>query len=107
MSDYILSCCSTADLSQEHFDKIGVHYVCFHFNMDGKEYPDDLGKSMSFAEFYKRIADGAEPTTSQVNVGQFKEYFTEFLKDGKVAGKNVGFMPKPELEAWVKGCMEQ
>ena len=62
MSDYILSCCSTADLSQEHFDKIGVHYVCFHFNMDGKEYPDDLGKSMPFAEFYKRIADGAEPT---------------------------------------------
>lgn len=43
--------------------------------MDGKEYPDDLGKSMPFAEFYKRIADGAEPTTSQVNVGQFKEYF--------------------------------
>ena len=42
MSDYILSCCSTADLSQEHFDKIGVHYVCFHFNMDGKEYPDDI-----------------------------------------------------------------
>lgn len=83
MSDYILSCCSTADLSQEHFDKIGVHYVCFHFNMNGKEYPDDLGKSMSFAEFYKRIADGAEPTTSQVNVGQFKEYFSEFLKDGK------------------------
>lgn len=83
MSDYILSCCSTADLSQEHFDKIGVHYVCFHFNMDGKEYPDDLGKSMPFAEFYKRIADGAEPTTSQVNVGQFKEYFSEFLKDGK------------------------
>ena len=30
-----------------------------------------------------------------------------FLKDGKVVGKNVGFMPKPELEAWVKGCMEQ
>ena len=27
--------------------------------------------------------------------------------DGKVVGKNVGFMPKPELEAWVKGCMEQ
>ena len=29
------------------------------------------------------------------------------VKDGKVVGKNVGFMPKPELEAWVKGCMEQ
>ncbi len=29
--------------------------------MDGKEYPDDLGKSMPFTEFYKRIADEAEP----------------------------------------------
>ena len=27
MSDYILSCCSTADLSREHFERIGVHYT--------------------------------------------------------------------------------
>lgn len=83
MADFILTCCSTADLSKEHFEAIDVKYVCFHFNMDGKEYPDDLGQSMSFSEFYKRISDGAEPTTSQVNVDQFKEFFTPFLQDGK------------------------
>lgn len=83
MSNFILTCCSTADLSKEHFEAIDVKYVCFHFNMDGKEYPDDLGQSMPFAEFYKRIADGAEPTTSQVNVDQFKEFFTPFLESGK------------------------
>lgn len=83
MLDFVLTCCSTADLSKEHFEAIDVKYVCFHYNMDGKEYPDDLGVTMPFAEFYKRIADGAEPTTSQVNVDQYKEFFTPFLEDGK------------------------
>lgn len=83
MTDFILSCCSTADLSVEHFAEIDVKYVCFHFTMDGKEYPDDLGKSMPFSEFYQRISDGAQPTTSQVNVEQFKAFFTPFLEDGK------------------------
>ena len=40
---YILSCCSTADLSREHFESRDIHYICFHFFLDGKAYPDDLG----------------------------------------------------------------
>ena len=83
MSDYVLSCCSTADMPLEYFQKRDIPFICFHFNMDGKEYPDDLGQSMSFEEFYKRIAAGAMPTTSQVNVAQFIEFFEPFLKDGK------------------------
>ena len=51
--------------------------------MDGKEYLDDLGQSMSFEEFYKRIAAGALPTTSQVNVAQFVDFFEPYLADGK------------------------
>ena len=35
-------------------------YVSFHFNIDGTDYPDDLGQTMAFDEFY-RIADGAMP----------------------------------------------
>lgn len=83
MSDYVLSCCSTADLSAEQFEKLGVSWVCFHFTLDGREYPDDLGKSVPFDKFYQRIAEGAQPTTSQVNVEQFLEYFEPFLKEGK------------------------
>ena len=37
---YILSCCSTADLSKEHFESIHVNYVCFHYSLDGVEYPE-------------------------------------------------------------------
>ena len=43
MADYILSCCSTADLTKEHFDSRDIHYICFHFMLDGVDYPDDLG----------------------------------------------------------------
>jgi len=83
MPDYILTCSSTADLPYEHLLKRNIPYVCFHFNMDGKEYPDDLGQSMPFEEFFKRIAAGAMPTTSQVNVGQYISFFDPYLKAGK------------------------
>ena len=32
MNQFILSCCSTADLSREHFKKIGVHYHFCHMS---------------------------------------------------------------------------
>ncbi len=83
MSDFILSCCSTADMPRSFFEERNVAYVCFHFNMDGKDYPDDLGESMPFPEFYKRIEEGAQPTTSQVNVEEFTNFFEPFLKEGK------------------------
>jgi len=83
MSDFILSCCSTADMPLEYFQKRDIPFVCFHFNMDGKDYPDDLGQTIPFEEFYKRIAAGALPTTSQVNVAQFIEFFERYLADGK------------------------
>lgn len=34
MSDYIISCCSTADLTEEHFNKRDIHYICFHYELD-------------------------------------------------------------------------
>lgn len=83
MKKYILSCCSTADLSADHFAKRGISYASFHYELDGGEYLDDLGKSMSFEAFYQAMADGADTKTSQVNVEEFTEYFEPFLRAGK------------------------
>lgn len=83
MSDYVISCCSTADLSAEHFAARDIHYICFHYYLNGKPYPDDLGKSMPFADFYKAMENGAETKTSQVNEDEFVAYFTPFLEQGK------------------------
>lgn len=83
MSDFVLTCCSTADLTKEHFASRDIHYVCFHYSINGVTYPDDLGESMSFEEFYKKMAEGAETMTSQVNVSEFIDFFTPFLEAGK------------------------
>lgn len=83
MDQYVITCCSTADMSAGYFKERSVPYVCFHFIMDGKEYSDDLGKSMSFDEFYQKMAAGSSPTTSQVNVAEFTDFFEPFLKAEK------------------------
>ncbi|MDD4369784.1 MAG: DegV family protein [Anaerostipes sp.] len=83
MSDYVISCCSTADLSAEHFLNRDIKYVCFHFELDGKEYLDDLGQSVPLLDFYQEMQEGAMTKTSQVNAEEFIEFFEPFLKEGK------------------------
>ncbi len=83
MSSYVLSCCSTADLSKEHFESRDIRYICFHYTMDGKDYPDDLGQTVSFKDFYQAMRDGADTQTSQVNISEYLTYFTSLLETGK------------------------
>jgi len=83
MQKFILSCCSTADLTETHFNSRDINYICFHFTMDDVKFSDDLGKSMPFDKFYKAMADGAETKTSQVNVYEFIDFFTPFLEAGQ------------------------
>lgn len=83
MSNFILSCCSTADLSKDHFTKRNIKYVPFHFYVNEKHYYDDLGQTISFDQFYDMMKKGAEVKTSQVNQEEFINYFTPFLESGK------------------------
>ena len=78
-----MSCCSTADLTHEHFESRDIHYICFHYFLDGKEYPDDLGQSVPFAQFYDAMSKGADTRTAQVSIGEYVDYFTPFLEQGK------------------------
>ena len=83
MANYILSCCSTADLTKEQFEARNISYICFHYAIDGEEYMDDLGQSMAFDIFYDRIAKGADTRTSQINISEYVDYFSKFLEEGK------------------------
>lgn len=31
MSNYVISCCSTADLTREHMFERNIKYACFHY----------------------------------------------------------------------------
>lgn len=83
MSNYIISCCSTADLNQSYYDENKVPFACFHFFVDDVMYEDNLGKSMDFPTFYQKMRDGAMTRTSQVNAEAYVEMLRPYLEEGK------------------------
>lgn len=83
MAEYILSCCSTADLSEEILQKRNIFYTGFYFELNGVQYREDLGKTIPFQEFYRRMAAGEMTKTSQLNAEDYIAYFNPFLAAGK------------------------
>lgn len=83
MGNFVLTCCSTADLTAEHLKERKIAYIPFHFYLDGVEYLDDLGASMPFEKFYNEMKAGKMTKTSQVNSDEFETFFEPFLKEGK------------------------
>ncbi len=83
MAEYCLSCCSTADLTKEYFEKRGIRYVCFHYELGGNDYLDDLGQTMPPAELYRRMLAGEDAKTSQVSIGEYADLFRGILDEGK------------------------
>lgn len=83
MSEFILTCCSTADRNKQFFLERNIPYVCFHLEFKGKECLDDLGETIPFDTFYEAMKAGEMPKTSQVNSEDFIALFEPFLSEGK------------------------
>ena len=79
MSDYVLSCCSTADVTRELLEERGIAYVYFNYQLDGQMLKDDFGQTNSPAQLYSKMLAGADAKTSQVSVG-------EYVNQGDVIG---------------------
>lgn len=83
LSQFVLSCCSVVDLNLQLLEERHIEMASFHFNLNGTEYSDDMGKTLSSEDFYKAMTDGADVSTSQVNMDEYTQYFEKFLADGK------------------------
>lgn len=71
---------TTADLPVEYIKEHKLGLVYFNYIMDGNSYGKNA--ELDWKEFYRLMRqEGKMPTTSQVNPEQYKEYFTEFLKE--------------------------
>jgi DegV family protein with EDD domain len=83
MSDFVLSCCSPADLSKDYFARRNIHVIFFHFEVDGESMLDDCGESLPPEELFRRMDAGAMTHTSQVSVGEYEEAWRKLLEEGK------------------------
>lgn len=78
-----LTCDSTVDLPQSYMDERAIEYVSMQFILNDESYRDDLGQTMSHPDFYAKIKQGAMPTTSQVNVQEYLDFFGPMLERGE------------------------
>ena len=68
MNNYVITCCSTADMPASYFEEKKVPYACFHFLLDGKEYPDDLGEINFFSRL---LSDDRRWSSAHYGSGQY------------------------------------
>lgn len=73
---------SSCDLPREYVDDNNIEVISLVLNLNGQIIKDDLGKTLSYKDFYQKMRDGATPTTSQVNAHEFEEAFNKHIKNG-------------------------
>lgn len=84
MSQFVIVTDSSADLSHEMVQALGVEVLPLAFTMEGKTYYNYTdNRDMAPKEFYRRLAAGAVATTNAVNVGQAIEGIEPLLQAGK------------------------
>ena len=57
--------------------------MCFHYELGGTDYLDDLGQTMPPAELYRRMLAGEDVKTSQVSIGEYADFFRKIFDEGK------------------------
>ncbi len=84
MAEYILITDSCADLPLSVYRDLDIGFIPLSFLLEGKTYqnhPDQ--SSMKFADVYGKLRDGANITTSAINVEEFRTAFLPYLREGK------------------------
>ncbi|MBO0447729.1 DegV family protein [Enterococcus ureilyticus] len=71
------SCC---DLPYTYLGANDVEFISMTIQLNGKELVDDLGETFDYDWFLQEIKTGGMPTTSQVNVGRYIEFFRPFVE---------------------------
>jgi len=73
---------SCSDLPLDYIEKNNIFTLGFNVFFKGKEFQDDLGKSLKYKDFYEGVRLGETPSTSQINVQSYFEAFKKYiLKD--------------------------
>lgn len=77
----IISVDSSCDISEDIKEKHNIKTAPFHINIDGKEYLD--GIDINADDIYIKYAEKRIlPKTSAVGIGEYVDYFNEFVKYG-------------------------
>ena len=72
----------SCDLSAEYIKENNIELLSLVLNINEQAIKDDLGRSLSYKDFYSQMREGATPTTSQVNAHEFEVEFIKHVENG-------------------------
>ena len=82
MEKYVLSCCSTVDLTAEYLKERNIYWMPFHYFLNEEERFDDMFSSeITDKVFYDKMVAGVNTRTSQINSVEYYDYFERFAKE--------------------------
>ena len=82
---FILSCESTVDLPYSYVQQRNIPVLFYSYLVEGQEYIDDMGRDPeALTRFYRLLQEGHLPTTSQLNLQTYLDYFETLLSRGDV-----------------------
>lgn len=75
---------SSANLSDEMIETYGLHILSLVYRLNGEEYPSyQKGVHIDLAEYYRKLREKQEITTSLINLEECSELLTDLLEQGK------------------------
>ena len=83
MPGYVLSCCSTADVTRDWLEARDIKYLFFNYYLDGKVCKDDFGATNPPAQLYAKMRAGADAKPSQISAGDYMAHFEPYLAAGQ------------------------
>ncbi len=82
MKETVITVDSSCDMLLEDCEKINVFPVKLKYSIDNVVYEDSMNEEKQKI-FYDKMRSGIMPKTSQINVGEFVDFWTPFIKQGK------------------------
>lgn len=83
MEKYAIVTDSCCDMPYSYIKENNIPFASLTMRFNDKEYKDDFKISMDADTFYNYLKDGVMPATSQANVNDFYNIFSEALKDNE------------------------
>jgi DegV family protein with EDD domain len=84
MADYVILTDSASDISDVQSREWGVPVISMSYLVNEKLYVNNPDHSeFPIPDFYKTLKEGAKVSTSAINLGDFVDFFTPFLEQGK------------------------
>lgn len=83
MSDFIIATDADSELLLEYAQEKDIEVFAMPLTIDGVEYDYDLGKTVRFPDFFEKLQNGAQVSTSCKSPWEIKRWFAELLKKNR------------------------